>query len=78
MVENSDHIENTKTNYKLPCGVEMLLGLACILPYLETIQRLSKFAQGWDIFICDFIFTLKFVEANLFTMHCDNDKLYIP
>ncbi len=39
MAEDSDHIENAKSSYELPCGVEMLLGLACILPYLETIQR---------------------------------------
>jgi hypothetical protein len=37
MAEDSDDIENAKNNYELPCDVEMLLGLACILPYLETI-----------------------------------------
>jgi hypothetical protein len=56
----------------------MLLGLACILTYLETMQGLSKFAQGRDTFICDFIFTLKFAKANLFVMCCDNEKNYNP
>jgi hypothetical protein len=57
MVEDIDHIENAKSNYKLLCYVEKLLGLACILPCLETME--SKFAQGWDTFICDFTSSLK-------------------
>jgi hypothetical protein len=67
-----------KSNYELPRDVEMLLGLACILPYLEIMQGPSKFAQGQDTFICDFISTLKFAEANLFIMYCDNEKKYNP
>ncbi len=77
MVENNDFIENVKNSYELMCDVEML-GLACILPYLETMQRLFKFAQRRDTFICDFIFALKLIEANLFTMCCDSDKNYNP
>jgi hypothetical protein len=57
MARDIDHIENVKSNYKLLCYVEMLLGLACILPCLEIME--SKFAQGWDTFIYDFISTLK-------------------
>ncbi len=56
--------------------METLLGLACILPCLKAMQRLFKFTQGRDTFICDFIFALKFVEANLFTMYCDSEKKY--
>jgi hypothetical protein len=36
MVEDIDHIENAKNNYKLLCYVETLLGLACILRCLGT------------------------------------------
>jgi hypothetical protein len=39
--KNIDHIENAKNNYKLLCYVEMLLGLACILPCLETMESKS-------------------------------------
>jgi hypothetical protein len=78
MVEDSDHIENAKNNYKLLCDVETFRGLACILLCLESMQRLSKFAQRWDTFICDFISTLKLVEEVLFTMYCDSEKNYSP
>ncbi len=76
MVEDINHIENAKSNYKLLCYVETLLGLACILPCLETME--FKFAQGWDTFICDFISTLKLVEVDLFTMYCDSEKNCSP
>ncbi len=78
MVEDNDHIENAKSNYKLLCDVETFLRLAWILLYLETMQGLFKFAQGWDTFICDFIFALKFKEEDLFTMYCDIEKNYSP
>jgi hypothetical protein len=60
------------------CDVETLRGLAYISPCLETMQRLLKFAQGWDNFIYDFILALKLVEVDLFTMYCDNEKKYSP
>ncbi len=47
MAKDSGHIENAKNGYKLLCDVETLLGLACILPCLETMQGLFKFTQGW-------------------------------
>jgi len=78
MVEDNDHIENAKSNYKLLSNVEMFLKLAWVLLYLETMQGLFKFAQGWDTFIGDFIFALKFKEEDLFTMYCDSEKNYSP
>ncbi len=47
MAKDSGHTENAKNNYELLCDVETLLGLAYILPCLETMQGLSKFSQGW-------------------------------
>ncbi len=51
MVKNNGQIENAKANYELLCDIEMLLGLACILPCLETMHKLSKFAQDRDTII---------------------------
>jgi hypothetical protein len=52
----------------------MLLGLACILPCLETMQGLSKFAQEKDTIICNFIYALKLAKVDLIAMYCDNEK----
>jgi hypothetical protein len=76
IVENSIVIMITKTNYELLCDIKTLLGVACVLLLLEEIQNLFKFAQGCDTFIYDFVFTLKFCEANLFDIYCDTKKRY--
>jgi hypothetical protein len=49
MVQNDTTIANEKINHELSCDVKKLLGLSCVL-------TLSKFSQGWNAFICDFIF----------------------
>jgi len=78
MVENNGHIEDVKGNYELLSDIEMLLGLACILPCLETRQKLSKFAQEKDTIICDFIYALKLAKVDLVTTYCNNEKSYNP
>jgi hypothetical protein len=41
--------------YKLLCDVEIVMGLTCVLPMLEVVQSLNKFAQNRDIFLWDFV-----------------------
>jgi hypothetical protein len=45
MVENFTIITIAKVNYELLCDAKTLFGLACVLPLMEMVQRLSKFAQ---------------------------------
>ena len=45
--------------YHLLCDIDSLLGMACILPLFEAVQSLSKFGQGRDVAICDFVATVK-------------------
>jgi hypothetical protein len=37
MAENSSTIDNTRTNYKLLCNVEIFLGIPSVLPLLEVV-----------------------------------------
>ncbi len=60
-----------KSNLELFCDVEMFLGLTCIIPMLELVQGLSKFAQNWNIFICNFVAIVKKCEEQLNQMYCD-------
>jgi hypothetical protein len=46
MVEDNVIVDTTKINYELMCDLETLLGLSCIIPLLELVQGLSKFAQS--------------------------------
>lgn len=50
MVEDNVIFEITKTNNKLLCDVETLLGMAYVLPLLEAIQGLSKFTYSFVSF----------------------------
>lgn len=46
MAENSSTIDNTRTNYKLLCNVEIFLGIPSVLPLLEVVQCLNKVCLG--------------------------------
>jgi hypothetical protein len=46
MAKDNSTIAITKPNYELFCDVETFLGLACLLPLLEVVQCLTKFAKG--------------------------------
>jgi L-rhamnose mutarotase len=54
----------------------MLLGLSCLLPLLEAMHALIKFAQRKDIFICDFVATVKFCQENLYMMYSNPSNNY--
>ncbi len=45
MVEDSTIVVIAKVNYEILCDAKTLLDLACVLPLLEVVQGLSKFAQ---------------------------------
>jgi hypothetical protein len=44
MAKDNSTINIAKPKYELLCDVEMFLGLACVLPLLEVVQCLTKFA----------------------------------
>jgi hypothetical protein len=53
------------TNYELLCDVETMMGLTCVLPMLEVIQNLNKFAQNRYYFIFDFMAIVKLIQIDL-------------
>ncbi len=59
------------TNLGLLCEIHLLLGLACVLPLMESMQSLFKFAHKKDIFICDFITMMKVCQDQLYTLYHD-------
>jgi len=69
MSQDSVSIVQTRFNLNLLCDLHMLLGLFCLLPLLEAVHALIKFAQGKDIFICDFVATIKICQVNLCMMY---------
>jgi hypothetical protein len=52
----------------------MLLGLFCLLPLLEAMNALIKFAQGRDTFIYGFVATIKSFQVNLYMMYSNQHE----
>jgi hypothetical protein len=51
--------------------VELIQRLPCILLLFKCVHILIKFAQGQDVFICNFVDTIKLVHQRLFKLYYD-------
>ncbi len=74
MVANSGIVKATKVNVVNLCDIGTILGLQCVLPMLESVNALMKFAQVRDIFICDYndyIVAIKICQIDLYKMYID-------
>jgi hypothetical protein len=58
-------------------NLRLLLGLGVMLPLMEAIGSLLKFAQRWDAFIYDFIATLKVCQGQLCKLYSNNTTFNI-
>jgi hypothetical protein len=54
----------------------LALGMTCLLPLLECINSLVKFAQGRNVYICDFVATLTMCQGQLFEMYRDGTTAF--
>jgi len=54
----------------------MLLGLSCLLPLLEAMNALIKFAQEKDVFICNFVAVVKIYQTNFYMMYSYSSNNY--
>jgi len=59
MATDNVNLESTKANLLSFCYIHMIFNLPCILPMLESMNGLMKFALSRDVFVCDYIITLK-------------------
>jgi hypothetical protein len=69
-------IEVARPILEFLCDVEVVLGLMYIMPTLEVINDLIKFAQSRDTFVCDFVGVVKMCFADLHTFYYDPKKKY--
>jgi len=64
------HIVATiKTNLQYLCDIEVVMGLACTMPLLESVHVLIKFVQAHDTFVCDFFIAVKMCCVELYIMY---------
>ena len=68
--------ESAKHNCDLLCDVATLLALPCVLPLLECMNELMKFAKSRDVFISDYITLVKISQADLYMMYVDPEMSF--
>jgi hypothetical protein len=76
MVEDAIINEFVVANYELLCDIEILMGLTCLLPMLEALQGLNKYAQNKKTFIYDFMVSVKLGQVDLHNMYYNEEKKY--
>ncbi len=59
-----------------PHKLALLLGLTAMLPLMEGIGSLLKFAQKWEVFICDFIVAMKVCQGQHYRLYSDNNTTF--
>jgi hypothetical protein len=77
MVENIPSIMITKHNFELFYDVNLLISFSFLLPMLETIHVLIKFAQKKKEFVCDFIAAIKICQGQLYSHYSDLKTKYV-
>jgi len=56
-------------NLDFLCDLELVLGPPCILPMLEAVHTLIKYAQRWDVFICEFLDVMRSTKVKLYRLY---------
>jgi hypothetical protein len=67
MVDDSGTMEVAKANLVNLCDVGTILGLPFVFPTLESINAFMKFVQVKDVFVCDYIATIKILHLLICT-----------
>jgi hypothetical protein len=73
---DSQSLATTKANLNLLCEIELLFGLACVLPMLEALNYLVKFSQQRACFVCDMVVVVKLCQADLYSSYVDSENAY--
>jgi len=65
MALDAPTIASAKSNLRLLTNVKSLLGFNAIITLLEVVHSLIKFSQLRDVFVGDFIVTMKICERDV-------------
>jgi hypothetical protein len=71
MAINTPTTLSTQSNFFLSINVEILFGLNVMMPMLEAIHSLIKFAQLKDVFVYNFITIIKVGEGDVYCIFYD-------
>jgi hypothetical protein len=77
MAKDNPSIMFAKVNFKFFCDVNLLIFLCCLLPMLEIIHALIKFAQKRDLLVCDYVVAIKTCQGQLYFHYVDLATKYV-
>lgn len=66
MQQDSSTSAIVKTNFDHLANVHILLGLACFLPMPRLVHSFMQFAQKIDVFVCDYLVSIKICQAYVY------------
>ena len=68
--------ETARHNYDLLCDIGTLLALPCLMPLLDCVNFLMKFAQSKHVFVSDYIAAVKICQSELYMMYSDPETAW--
>ncbi len=64
-------LDFVKVNVELLCDIEVLYGLIVLLTLLKEVKNLMKLAQARNIFVANYVASIKFYQVDLFPHFID-------
>ena len=69
-------MEIARKNLDHLCDIQILLGLSGLLPLLKCVHSLMQFAQGRDVFVCDYVSAIQMCIAEVFSFYLDDSTAF--
>lgn len=77
IAEDNPSIMFTKVNFELLCDVNLFISLACLLSMSEILHALIKFTHKRDVFVCNYVVTIKIYQGQLYFHYVDLATQYV-
>jgi hypothetical protein len=71
MHSNYEKSKSAHDNFELLCELDLIMSMPCVMPILEVVHSLIKYAQHRDVFIMDFLDVINLVKTKLFHFYID-------
>jgi hypothetical protein len=76
MQQHSSTLAIIKTNFDHLTNVQILLGLACFLPLLQSMHNFMQFPQKCDVFVFNYLASIKICQATVCNVQGSNNNIH--
>lgn len=73
---DTESVKGAEKTLETLVDVETMLRLACLVLLVEQLNDVIKFSQRRNIFVCDFVASVKHCQKELFMNYCDGGSMY--